>query len=320
MSFNYKKIINLSSPLLITGETGTGKSKTAKEIYDQSFIFKEKFLTVHLASLKDDLLESELFGHKRGSFTGAVESKNGYLKDVGKGTLFLDEIGELSLDAQKKLLYLLEEKKFSPIGSTEALDFNGRIIMATNKNLKEMVSLGLFREDLYYRISIFELKLSPIRNDKNALKSSINEVFQSLKVTHKKSRSYLSELAYEFMMAKEWRGNFRELKNSLEYALVMSEGDQINASDFPNTLSDSPEEGLSLGHEGDFLSRFPDDFNLSLELFEKMYLNSILLKNSGKVNDTARKLGMSKTTLIQKAKKYQISTLKMRADASLLAA
>ena len=185
MSFHYKKIINLSAPLLITGETGTGKSKAAKEIYNQSIIFKEKYLTVHLASLKDDLLESELFGHKRGAFTGAVESKNGYLRDVGRGTLFLDEIGELSLDSQKKLLYLLEEKKFTALGSTEAVDFNGRIIMATNKNLKEMVQNGLFREDLYYRISIFELKLPSLRSDKNLLKSSIHEMFHVLKNNHK---------------------------------------------------------------------------------------------------------------------------------------
>lgn len=317
MHTHYKKFINLSSPILITGETGTGKSRLARALFDNAHVFKEKFLTVHLASLKEDLLESELFGHKRGSFTGAVEGKNGYLKDVGRGTLFLDEIGELSLESQKKLLYLLEEKKFTPLGSTESQDFNGRIIMATNKNLKKMVDDKLFREDLYYRVCVFEYKLSPIRDDKKVLKDSIEELIVQLKKVHRRPYSYLSQLAFDFLLNKEWKGNFRELKNTLEYAVVMSTEAQIQVADFPDTLSDYCFEA---GTSQSFIETFPDDFTASLEQFEKLYLSSVLLKNSGKVNETARKIGMSKTTLIQKAKKYQISTLKMRADASLIAA
>lgn len=317
MNTNYKKFINLSAPVLITGETGTGKSRLARMIFNDAQIYREKFLTVHLASLKEDLLESELFGHKRGSFTGAIEAKNGYLKDVGRGTLFLDEIGELSLESQKKLLYLLEEKKFTPLGSTESIDFNGRIIMATNKNLKEMVANNLFREDLYYRVCIFEYKLLPIRIDKKALQTSIDELMVQLKKDHRRPHSYLSQLALDFLLNKEWKGNFRELKNALEYAIVMSGEAQIQSQDFPETFSSSC---IEAGASQTFIETFPEDFTMSLELFEKLYLNSILLKNSGKVNETARRIGMSKTTLIQKAKKYQISTLKMRADASLMAA
>lgn len=317
MNNHYKKFVNLSSPILITGETGTGKSRLARMIFDDAHIFKERFLTVHLASLKEDLLESELFGHKRGSFTGAVEAKSGYLKEVGRGTLFLDEIGELSLESQKKLLYLLEEKKFTPLGSTESLDFNGRIIMATNKNLKEMVRQNLFREDLYYRICIFEYKLSPIASNKKELQSSIEETLVKLKKDHQKHTSYLSQLTLEFLLNKEWKGNYRELKNSLEYAVVMSTEAQIQIKDFPkisHQIVSHTEPSVS------FIETFPEDFTASLEQFEKLYLNSVLLKNAGKVNETARKIGMSKTTLIQKAKKYQISTLKMRADASQIAA
>jgi len=313
-----QKSINLSAPLLITGETGTGKSFLAKNIYDLSRIHKEKFLTAHLASLKEDLLESELFGYKKGAFTGAHETKNGYLKEAGNGTLFLDEIGELSLEAQKKLLYLLEEKKFTPLGSTQSLDFCGRIIMATNKNLKNLVDEGLFREDLYYRVSVFKLELPTLRGNPELLESSIKDLLSKLKIHYQRPYSYLSNEALSFLKNQEWKGNFRELRNALEYAVVMSEDRQIVVKDFPHNLSAAP---LALKtQEKAFIESFPQDFAQSLELFEKMYLAAILVKNGGKVNDTARRLGMSKTTLIQKAKKYQINTLKMRSDASLLVA
>ncbi|MBY0413429.1 MAG: sigma 54-interacting transcriptional regulator [Bdellovibrionales bacterium] len=315
---NHAKFINLKSPILITGETGTGKSYLAKEIFEASLIFKEKFLTVHLASLKEDLLESELFGHQKGSFTGAIEAKNGYLRDVGKGTLFLDEIGELSLESQKKLLYLLEEKKFSPVGSTFAYPFLGRIIMATNKDLKALVQRGEFRADLYYRITVFELKLQSLRQDPELVRKSIFEIFNKLKMEHNKPFSVLSESALDYLLKEKWTGNFRELKNTLEYALVMGEERKIKESDFPQRKD--AEDLFTPASLSSILVDFPCDFNQSLEIFEKMYLEMVLEENAGKVNETARKLKMSKTTLIQKAKKYQINTLKMRSDANLLAA
>lgn len=312
------KSFNLSAPILLTGETGTGKSFLAKNIFEQSSIYKEKFLTVHLASLKEDLLESELFGYKKGAFTGANEGKNGYLKEVGVGTLFLDEIGELSLEAQKKLLYLLEERKFTPLGSTHSLDFCGRIIMATNKNLLNLMKQGLFREDLYYRVNVFKLELPTLRANPELLESSINILLNKLKIHYQRPFSYLSSEALSFLKSQEWKGNYRELKNTLEYAVVMSETRQIMLKDFPMNLEEEPMAFIT--QEKAFIESFPQDFNQSLELFEKMYLASILVKNDGKVNDTARRLGMSKTTLIQKAKKYQINTLKMRAEASILVA
>lgn len=315
---NLHKFINLSAPLLITGETGTGKSHLASKIFELSRIHKEKFITAHLASLKEDLLESELFGHKKGSFTGAIEAKDGYLKETKSGTLFLDEVGELSLEAQKKLLYLLEEKKFTPLGSTQSQPFNGRIIMATNKNLKELVDAGLFREDLYYRMTVFKLELSPLRDNSEVLSQTIKELLTKLKTVYERPHLFLSEEAMSYLLKSSWKGNFRELKNTLEYAVVMSENKKIEVSDFPENapvVKASPK-----AQEKSFIESFPMDFNQSLEIFEGMYLRAILEKNGGRVNETARRLGMSKTTLIQKAKKYQINTLKMRANASDLAA
>ncbi len=311
---NYKKLVNLSAPILITGETGTGKSVLAKKIFNESHIHREKFLTVHLASLKEDLIESELFGYKKGAFTGAVDGQNGYLKEVGGGTLFLDEIGELSLEAQKKLLYLLEEKKFTPLGSTTVVDFRGRILMATNRDLEKMVSAGLFREDLYYRITVFKLELPSISEHTEILRDSIKTIFFELKSKYRKHQYSLPDQTLDYLLGLEWKGNFRELKNTLEYAVVMSEGPELGISDFPAKVGFSPKR------EESFISAFPEDWSASLELFEKMYLEAMFDKHSGRVNETARRLGMSKTTLIYKAKKYQINTLKIRASASELAA
>ena len=309
-----KKFINLTSPILIRGETGTGKSFLAQEIFSKAHVHKDVFLTVHLASLKEDLLESELFGHKRGAFTGALENKTGYLKDVGKGTLFLDEVGELSLDAQKKLLYLLEEKKFTPVGSTHSIAFEGRIIMATNKNLEQMVKEKTFREDLYFRMSVFQIELKPLHTDLEKLNNLIEHLFNHLKKEHRKFSAELTPELKKFLLNHQWAGNIRELKNSLEYALVMAETNYVKPSDMPVLQVYSQKPELSSGD--DFFKMFDDDFNASLEKFEQLYLAKVFDKYQGKVNLTARKLGISKTTLIAKAKKYGINTLRLRANAS----
>lgn len=317
-SHHFKKLINLSVPVLITGETGTGKSVLARKFYDQTHVHREKFLTVHLASLKEDLIESELFGHKKGAFTGAVECRSGYLKEVGSGTLFLDEIGELSLEAQKKLLYLLEEKKFTPLGSTAVVDFKGRILMATNRNLEKMVSEGLFREDLYYRIAVFKVELPGIAHNREHLLESIKTILYEMKSKYRKHQLILPATTLAHLAGQEWKGNYRELRNTLEYGVVMCENTELTISDFPASPSTKP--GNAPKQQEDFISVFPEDFNASLELFEQMYLKAMFNKHAGKVNETARRLGMSKTTLIHKAKKYQINTLKLRAAASDLAA
>ena len=269
----YKKILNISSTILITGPSGTGKSQLAQKIYKHSSIHREHFLTLHLASLKEDLLESELFGHRKGSFTGATENKNGYFKDVGSGTLFLDEIGELSLESQKKLLYLLEEKKFTPIGSTLALDFHGRLIVATNKDLKAMVKAGTFREDLYFRLSVFHLELTAIHHDKDKLKKAVYQIFEKLKQQYYKPNLLLSTEVESALLSAELRGNYRELKNCLEFAVAMSEEKIVGKQDLPNWFLKDLNFHYA-DNEKDFISHFPLDYNQALENFEQWYLKS----------------------------------------------
>lgn len=317
MNQEMTRYLNLKSPLLITGETGTGKSHLARELFKHSSIFKSKFVTAHLASLKEDLIESELFGHRKGAFTGALENKHGYLQDAQEGTLFLDEIGELSLESQKKLLYLLEEKKFNPVGSSVAVDFRGRIIMATNRNLLEMVGQKTFREDLYYRIKTFQIELRPIRDDLDKLSHQIEELFENLKRTHGLPYARLSSSAKNFLLSGHWKGNIRELAGVLEYALVMGPKNQIEREDFP---SNEAQASRSRVNENSFLERLPENFHQGMEHFEELFIKSALIKNQGRINETARRIGISKTTLIQKAKKYRINTLEIRAGIVDLAA
>jgi two-component system nitrogen regulation response regulator NtrX len=261
---------------------------------------------LHLASIKEELFESELFGHKKGAFTGAVENKNGYLKEVGSGTLFLDEVGELSMDAQKKLLYLLEEKKFVPVGDVNPIEFRGRIIFATNKNLELMVKKGEFREDLYYRLMIFQIQLSPLRDDQADLNNKINYYFNFYKKSYMRSELTIKEELQSFFREYKWPGNVRELKNCLESMVGLAETTELKISDLPFWMMKNT---TSANSNNDALE---GNYSAAMDQFEEAYLRHKLVKYKGRINETARCIQISKVNLINKAKKYQINTLELR--------
>lgn len=303
-----EELYNLDVPVLLRGETGCGKSYLAKKIFENSALYQQKFLTAHLASLKEEVIESELFGHQKGAFTGAVENKNGYLYETGCGTLFLDEIGELSLESQKKLLYLLEEKKFTPIGSTKAYDFKGRILMATNANLEELVAKKLFRSDLYFRINTFSLEVSALRENRENLDELLMKNLRICNVKYQK-QTYFSTPTKEYLLDYSWPGNIRQLKHAVEFGVALSKNRELEVNDF-RFLENCG--SLKKAQSLEEIESYPTNFNESFEVFEKAFLNHHLKMNQGRVTQTAKVIGMSKTGLIQKTKKYGIDTYEMR--------
>lgn len=314
----FQKVLNKSFPVLITGETGTGKTYLAKKIFNESLINKRIFLTLNLATTKEDLLESEIFGHVKGAFTGAHENKLGYLQSTGDGTLFLDEIGELSFNSQKKFLRLLDEGIYHQVGSTKELRFAGRIIMATNKNLEDLVDKGLFREDLFYRIKTFHIHLSPPSLNSTEGLGLINSLFKDLARKHQKESLSISEDVIRYIQVKNWKGNIREIKNALELAIVVSEKKILTVEDFSYDSIGFQKKQASISMPNFFFEK--STYQENLEKFEKYFFNYFLKKNNGKICHTANELAISKTTLIQKARKYGINTLQLRASADLKSA
>jgi len=294
----FRKYFNLSFPILITGPTGSGKSTLARELFEKSQIFKTNFIEVNLASIKDDLIESELFGHKKGSFTGAFENKLGFFESAQNGTIFIDEIGELNLASQKKILHILDENYFYQMGSTEKKIFKGRMIFATNKNLLDLVLKGEFREDLYYRLNAFEIELSPIAKSRENLKSVILNMFSKLNSESKKSFE-LDVETLKMMLNYSWPGNIRELKNVINFLLSMSENQIIKPENLPKQFLNSSTNNIDdiLIHE---------KFESALQAFEARFIKYHLEKNQGKINQTSRKIGLNKVTFLSKVKKYNL--------------
>lgn len=305
MEMTLQQIINLRAPLLLTGPTGAGKSYLAREIFTKSSIYQKKFITMHLASIKEDLIESELFGHVKGAFTGATEKRAGYLQEAMHGTLFLDEIGELSLEAQKKLLYFLEERRFTPIGSSSSLNFDGRIIMATNKNIDQMLREGKMREDFYFRIKTFQFELKALRDHTQELPHLLRVIFQSLEEKYQLPKITLTKEAFDLIAKHPWVGNIRELKNTIEFIVLTNETTQLTARLIDHFLEKLPKSTNGSAQLESSLSA--PEYHLALESFEKTYLSLKLEENHGKINQTARAIKISKTALIYKMRAYDLN-------------
>lgn len=306
-----EKLFSVSAPILLCGETGTGKSRLARLIHSESPWAQRKFLAVQLSSLSENLIESELFGHCKGSFTGAINDKKGYCESVENGTLFLDEIGELSLDAQKKLLFLLEEKRFTPLGSCQDKPFRGRIIAATNKNLEQMVEQGKFREDLFFRLRVFTYTLPALRDQQEIILKLADTFLTDFCKAQNKPVAIIDNEAKKLLENYEWPGNIRELKNAMEFCSYCSLN-TITINDFPSWVRKtsqniSSENNLKLG-------QLPLDYHQALESFEKSYFHYIARHFQGKINHTSRELNMSKSTLIAKFRKYGVNIWQIRAE------
>jgi two-component system response regulator AtoC len=284
-----------SSSVLITGESGTGKELVARAVHVNSLRREKKFLAVNCGSLTDSLLESELFGHTKGAFTGAVADKKGLLEEADGGTLFLDEIGDVSPSLQVKLLRVLQEGEFKPVGSNETKHADLRIVAATHRNLEEMCRAGKFRDDLYYRLKVIEIPLPPLRERPEDLPDLVSHFVAMYADANGKAISHVSPEAMEKICAHAWPGNVRELENAIERAVAMSSSSILFPEDFA---------GLGEGAAKPALS--DEEKKNSLGEMEKDHILRVLRDVAYNKSKASAVLGIDRATLYRKAQRYGI--------------
>ncbi|MFP3983623.1 MAG: sigma 54-interacting transcriptional regulator [Desulfurivibrionaceae bacterium] len=290
-------VANSNSTALILGESGTGKELVARAVYNASRRKDQPFVTVNCGALPENLLESELFGYKAGAFTDAKKDKEGRFAAAEKGTLFLDEIGEMPQSVQVKLLRFLQEKVYEPLGSNTPVKADVRIIAATNRDLKEQVQAGTFREDLYYRLNVVELQLPPLRKRKEDIPLLINHFIQRYNAEQGKNIVGISNAALNILMPYNFPGNIRELENIIEYAFILCEEGFILPEHLPEPFSSGEISSDKSLEEG-------KDEHPSLEEIEKQAIFLALERNNWKKMATCRELGISKDTLRRKTQKF----------------
>jgi transcriptional regulator with PAS, ATPase and Fis domain len=293
------KVAATDSTVLICGESGTGKELIASSIYGHSLRKGQPFIKINCVAIPEGLLESELFGHEKGAFTGAVEQKKGKFEIADGGTVFLDEIGDMPISIQAKLLRVLQEREFERVGATKTIKINIRIIAATNKNLLEMIRSGKFREDLYFRLNVFPINIPPLRERKEDILLIANYFLESFSGQAKLSPNVLQELIGYF-----WPGNVRELKNILQQAFILSENGIIESHHLPALFTNSTS----------IVKKLSDDITLDerLELIEKEMITDALRKTGGIQVKAAGILGINQRSLWHRIKKHQIDVDSIR--------
>ncbi|WP_457570211.1 sigma-54-dependent transcriptional regulator [Desulfurobacterium sp.] len=293
-----KKIAPYDTNVLITGESGTGKEVVARTIHNLSNRKTAPFVAINCASLPSELLESELFGYKKGAFTGATRNKKGLIEEANGGTLFLDEIGDMPLPLQAKLLRFLEEKKIRPIGGIEEKEVDVRVIAATNSNLEEKISEGLFREDLFYRLSTITINLPPLRERKEDIPPLIEYFTKKLSKKYGKRFKSISPDFINYVMSLPLKGNVRELRNLVEKAIILSDKEILS---LPTTGEEKkPHREIIIPDEGVNLKEI-------LEELEKEYLLKALEKTGGKKKEAASLLGLTFREFRYRLSKYGLS-------------
>ncbi len=294
-----ERIAPTDSSVLILGETGTGKELVARSIHEHSNRSKMPFVAVNCGALPDNLVESELFGHKKGAFTGADTPRKGLIEVANGGTLFLDELGELDKSMQVKLLRFLESGEVRRVGENDAFTVDVRVVCATNRNLEDMVSEGNFREDLFFRVNTFEIRLPPLRERKD----DIPELARFLAARHLKRKSVpddiLSPETVELLRTHEWSGNVRELANAIEHAVILSDGETIRPEDLPTSVSRRP----TTSQKPFDIEKFP--YPMTIREIEMEVILQTMEKFRGDKPKTADALGIALKTLYNKLNQHQ---------------
>jgi DNA-binding NtrC family response regulator len=300
-----RQVARVDSTVLIRGESGTGKDLLARAIHELSGRCNGPFISINCAAIPEALLESELFGHGRGAFTGAVKDKEGLFKVADGGTFFLDEIGNTSPTIQIKLLRVLEEKKITPVGETRQIPVDVRLIGATNANLEEEVKAERFRPDLFYRLHVIPINIPPLRERVEDIPILIDHFVVKFCERHNLGRRLIQQEVYNVLSAYPWPGNVRELENTIERALLLTKDELLTAAAFP--------ENLVIGRASELVSPV-DHKTPTLESIEKAYIFWMLEQADGNKTKAARALGIDASTLYRKLEKYSLSGSKRRTD------
>lgn len=296
-----QKIAPLDTTVLILGETGTGKELVARMIHENHHTAIHRFVPVHAAGIPETLLESALFGHEKGAFTGAYKHQKGYFEIANGGTIFLDEIGELNMTTQVKLLRVLQDRQFFRVGNTEPVTTTARIVAATNKNLKKRVEQGEFREDLYYRLNVITLEIPPLRERKEDVPLLVQHFLRKYSKKHNQLGIYLKPETIDLLVNYSWPGNVRELENVIERLVALSDSDWIGAEALPSEFF---QPASFLPQQTDQFLPFAD----AKSLFEREYILDILRRTQGNISKAARIAKMPRQNLHVKIKKYDINT------------
>lgn len=291
-----QKVSGTDVPVLLTGETGTGKEVFAQAIHYNSKRAKQNFVAVNCSSFSKELLESEMFGHKAGSFTGALKDKKGLFEEVDNGTIFLDEIGEMAFELQAKLLRILETGEYIKIGDTKPTRVNVRVVAATNRNLPEEITAGRFREDLFYRLSVFQIHLPPLRERAGDVRILAKAFVKDFSVRLARPVTEITPAFLEALEQQPWKGNIRELRNVIERSLIVCESERLDVADLPLDIQNTHYEQSDETTPGSF----------ELSAMERRHIARVLEYTKGNKTEAARLLKIGLTTLYRKIEEYGI--------------
>ena len=291
-----QKVSGTDVPVLLTGETGTGKEVFAQAIHYNSKRAKQNFVAVNCSSFSKELLESEMFGHKAGSFTGALKDKKGLFEEADNGTIFLDEIGEMAFELQAKLLRILETGEYIKIGDTKPTRVNVRVVAATNRNLPEEITAGRFREDLFYRLSVFQIHLPPLRERAGDVRILATAFVKDFSVRLARPVTEITPAFLEALEQQPWKGNIRELRNVIERSLIVCESERLDVADLPLDIQNTHYEQSDETTPGSF----------ELSAMERRHIARVLEYTKGNKTEAARLLKIGLTTLYRKIEEYGI--------------
>ncbi len=301
------RLCKVDTTVLIRGENGTGKELVARAIHYNSPRKSGAMIAINCGAIPENLMESELFGHEKGSFTGAHERKIGKFQLANNGTIFLDEIAELKPEMQVRLLRVLQEKKFMPVGSNREVKTDARIIAATNRNLEKMIEEGTFREDLFYRLNVMPIFLPPLRDRIDDLGELSQYFMKRFSRAHSRTITGITDDAMQVLKRYRWPGNIRELENVVERSFIVENSDKITLSSLPEALITKAKENMAPSQSAQISATGQMDYDAFKEQAEKEFIVSALRANKGRINKTVAEANIPKNTLLRKIKRYEIN-------------